>query len=420
MLDFSFSALSSENWPFSLEWLPEQVYLVGGAVRDALLSRTREYLDLDFVMPGEAVQTAERIARYYNAGFVLLDAKRQIARVVFEGITVDFARQEGETLEKDLWRRDLTMNAIAYNPRTRELIDPLAGCADLEAGIIRMVSPQNLQDDPLRLLRAYRQAAQLDFAIEAETVSTIGELAPFLSRVAAERVRTELNYLLANARGTRQLQAAWENGLLEFWFPHATREGLGRVAAVDRTLVTLAEHFAARPERPGLGELLQTSVLETQKTSRTSIAKLALLLNADPQIAEAQLLRLKYSRAEVRTAIASLRVLPQLQAGEMSLPEQYFFFRDVGEAFPTAIALAVATGVEVETIAPLIHRYLDPDDPAAHPTPLVTGKDLMKALELPSGRRIGKLLTEIQIARVEGKVSTRSGALELAKHLVRK
>ena len=414
MLDFTVSALSPETWPFSLEWLPDEVYLVGGAVRDALLSRQREYLDLDFAMPAEAVQTAENIAGYYNAGFVLLDANRQIARVVFDGITVDFARQEGETLEKDLRRRDLTMNAIAYNPRTKELIDPLGGCADLEAGIIRMVSPQNLQDDPLRLLRAYRQAAQLDFAIEPETVSAIGELAPFLSRVAAERVRGELNYLLANAKGTRQLQAAWENGLLGVWFPNATTEGLETVAEVDRTILILGERW------PELGERLQTSVLETQKTSRSSIAKLALLLNADPRLSEAELLRLKYSRAEIRTAIASLRALPQLQAGELSLREQYFFFKDVGEAFPAAVVLAVASGVAVETVAPLISRYVDPDDLAAHPTPLVTGKDLMKKLKLPSGRRIGKLLTEVQIARVEGKVSTSSEALEFAKQLVGK
>jgi tRNA nucleotidyltransferase (CCA-adding enzyme) len=61
------------------------------------------------------------------------------------------------------------MNAIAYNPHTSELIDPLNGYRDLQQGIIRMVSPKNLQDDPLRLLRAYRQAAQMGFIIEPET-----------------------------------------------------------------------------------------------------------------------------------------------------------------------------------------------------------------------------------------------------------
>jgi len=118
------SALSPQNLPFSLELLPQPAYLVGGAVRDALLGRSREYLDLDFVIPNQAVQTARKIAREYKAGFVLLDAERQIARVVFKHATVDFAQQEGTSLETDLQRRDFTVNAIAYNPYTNEIIDP--------------------------------------------------------------------------------------------------------------------------------------------------------------------------------------------------------------------------------------------------------------------------------------------------------
>ncbi|HEY9907876.1 MAG TPA: hypothetical protein V6D18_09780, partial [Thermosynechococcaceae cyanobacterium] len=107
------SALSPKTWPFELEWLPTSAYLVGGTVRDALLGRESEYLDLDFVLPEAAVETAQTIARHYRAGFVLLDAERQIARVVFPQGTVDFAQQVGPTLEADLKRRDFTVNAIA-------------------------------------------------------------------------------------------------------------------------------------------------------------------------------------------------------------------------------------------------------------------------------------------------------------------
>jgi tRNA nucleotidyltransferase (CCA-adding enzyme) len=83
-LDITSSALSPQTWPFSREWLPPQACLVGGAVRDALLGRRAEYLDLDFVLPAEAVQTARKLAKHYKAGFVVLDAQRQIARVVFD------------------------------------------------------------------------------------------------------------------------------------------------------------------------------------------------------------------------------------------------------------------------------------------------------------------------------------------------
>jgi tRNA nucleotidyltransferase (CCA-adding enzyme) len=122
MSSCSVSSLADINWPFSLELLPQPAYLVGGAVRDAMLERHSEYLDLDFVLL-DAVKTARAIARSYQAGFVLLDHQRQIARVVFPHATVDFAQQEG-SLETDLNRRDFTINAIAYNPHNGEIIDP--------------------------------------------------------------------------------------------------------------------------------------------------------------------------------------------------------------------------------------------------------------------------------------------------------
>ena len=76
MSNNSFSALSPEHWPFDLKCLSEPAYLVGGSVRDALLGRVSEYLDLDFVMLSPAVKTARKIANQYQAGFVLLDAER--------------------------------------------------------------------------------------------------------------------------------------------------------------------------------------------------------------------------------------------------------------------------------------------------------------------------------------------------------
>lgn len=410
------SVLSPENWPFNLEWLPQPAYLVGGAVRDAMLGRSCEYLDLDFVLPADAVKTARAIAHHYQAGFVLLDAERQIARVVFKQATADFAQQEGISLETDLRRRDFTVNAIAYNPHTKELIDPLQGCADLQQGLLKMVSPQNLQDDPLRLLRAYRQAAQLGFTIDADTLLVIRQLAPKLSQVAAERVRVELGYLLSNSRGTPWLIAAREGNLLATWFKNATPEQLSKLAAVDSAAVTLAETWSS------LGVKLSQVVREPLRTNWLGIAKLSCLVAPDPELAEIELIHLTYSRAEIRSVTTVLKLLPQLklkESLEISLSEQYFFFRTAAAVFPSLAALAVADGISVDAIAPLINRYLTPDDPVAHPTSLVNGKELMKALQLPPSPLIGELLTQIQLAQIEGKVSTPAEALQLATQLRR-
>ncbi|MEW6498582.1 MAG: CCA tRNA nucleotidyltransferase [Cyanobacteriota bacterium] len=413
-VDMACSVLSPGTWPFSPEWLPPEACLVGGAVRDALLGRRSEYLDLDFVLPTDAVQTAQKLATHYKAGFVVLDAERQIARVVFNEATVDLAQQEGESLETDLRRRDFTINAIAYNTHTQEFIDPLQGRADCDAGIIRMVSPENLQDDPLRLLRAYRQAAQLGFKIEPTTRLVMRQLAPLLAQVAAERVQVELGYLLKSSSGTLWLQAAWEDNLLKAWFPDATTQRLAQMAAVDRAAVVLTETW------PALGEELQSSV-SGKTASLLSLAKLVCLLPSVPEASEEQLLQLKYSRAEIRTAVKAIQHLPQLLShthSPMPIKEQYFFFQNVGAVFPVVALLAVASEMPVDQIAPLMEHYLTPDDKVAHPTPLVTGKDLMRSLNLPAGPQVGQLLTAIAVAQAEDRISTPQEALELATQMI--
>ncbi|GAX42485.1 polynucleotide adenylyltransferase region [Tolypothrix sp. NIES-4075] len=407
----NFSNLS-DNYPFSLELLPKTAYMVGGAVRDRILGRSREYLDLDFVLSCDAVKVARKIAKHHKAGFVLLDPQRQIARVVFPEATVDFAQQSGESIETDLYRRDFTVNAIAYNPHTQEIIDPLQGCADLERRLLRMISPANLKDDPLRLMRAYRQAAQLGFTIETDTHIAIRSLASHITEVAAERVRVEINYLLLNSHSTPWITYAWEDNLLVPFFKFATSESFAKLTAVDDAAVKLAENWQE------LGVKLQEYVKDTVKTTWLSIAKLACLVNQNPEVAEIELQKLTYSRAEIKGVTTALKLFPQLKSANMSLREQYFFFQEAGFVFAATAVLAVGHDILVEAIAPLIDRYLNPDDLVSHPTPLLSGKELIVALRIPASPLLGKLLMEIAVAQVEGKISTPAEAIAFARQLL--
>ncbi|TFI51969.1 CCA tRNA nucleotidyltransferase [Mastigocladus laminosus UU774] len=406
------STLAPENWPFSREFLPQPAYVVGGAVRDAILGRSREYLDLDFVLPTNAVTVAHKIAKHYKAGFVLLDPERQIARVVFPDATADFAQQEGVSLEVDLHRRDFTINAIAYNPHTQEIIDPLQGCADIKKHLLKMVSPSNLEDDPLRLLRAYRQASQLNFTIESETQATIRAFASQITRVAAERVRVELSYMLPSSQGSAWLISAGEDGLLTPFFKNAQQENFQKLLTVDTAADQLTYFW------PQLGEELQNFVRDTVKTTWLGIAKLGCLVNLNPEIAEIELQELTYSRAEIKAVTTALRLFPQLGDPLMSLREQYFLFQEAGSVFISTAVLSVTHGQSVEAIAPLMNRYLNPNDLVAHPIPLVNGKDIMLALNIPPSPLVGKLLTEIAIAQIESKIYTATEAIELAAQLI--
>ncbi len=391
--------------PFDIEFLPQATCLVGGAVRDAFLERKGNYLDLDFVVPENSIEIAKQIARHYNGGFVVLDQARQIARVVFPQATLDFALQEGDCLETDLKRRDFTINAIAYDIRQQKIIDPLGGIRDLERKIIRMVSPENLRDDPLRLLRGYRQAAQLDFKIEPETRKTIQSLAGLLSKIAAERVQTELNYLLACSLGNTWLKSAWEDGLIGLWFNQVDVDTIAELEAVEAT-----GHFLTATY-PGFGDRCNQWL---------GLAKLATLVSSDIPTAEFELERLKYSRSYIRAVLGTIKHLHHLQTltDGMSLPEQYFFFLEVKKIFPIIAVKAIAKGIPKSIIIPLVKRYLNPSDLVVYPKSLVTGNDLIRELHIKPSPAIGKLLTEIQIAYIEGKISNSHEALQFAKQLI--
>ncbi|WP_036477172.1 CCA tRNA nucleotidyltransferase [Myxosarcina sp. GI1] len=401
-LDRYFSAIAL---PFDLSCLPASAYLVGGAVRDGLLNRTKDVFDLDLVLPAKPIETAREIARRYQGGFVILDEARQIARVVFSNGTLDFALQEGDSLTADLQRRDFTINAIAYNFQTRQLVDPFGGIQALEQGKIEMISPGNLVNDPLRLLRAYRQAAQLDFSIEANTRKTIRSLGSLLPRVAAERVQTEFNYLLKSDTGNKWLEALWKDGLIQLYFPTVDAVKIQQLMAVETAVNRLKFAWNTFTERCHNWKCL---------------TKIATLVASTPEAAEAELINLKYSRAEVKAVVKTVEHLPQLQAISSlpSLREQYFFFLQTRDVFPILVARAIALGISPEITTPLIDRYLNLQDPVAYPQAIVTGNHLITKLNLKPSPLIGKLLTEIQIACLEGKISTPQEALQYAANFL--
>ena len=448
------SPLNDRSWPFSLSELPSPAYLVGGIVRDALLARRADYLDLDFVVTSGAIEIAQNIARTHQAGFVVLDAERQIARVVFPHATVDFAQQEGETLEADLQRRDFTVNAMAYNPHTHVLIDPLGGYVDLQQGCIRMVAAENLAADPLRLLRAYRQAAQLNFHLEAATQTCITQFSSLIGQVAAERVQSELSYLFHHPQGAPWILEAWQAGLLDPWFPSVTPLHLHRLQAIEPVVQILSSrwpHLGAALQPPLKSKEMANAKSEGFGRSLWGFLRLCTLLSANPVGTEGTLRKLKASRWEMRSAALLCRLVPVLHAPRITLREQYFLYKDVQNLWPVLTVLALLcranpgyleslvqstlnppnpepdppnldsllSEMDPGAIAPSLDQFFDPDNLTAHPRPLLSGRELMQALSLPSGPQVGTLLTEIQLAQAAGQVHSRDEALDLAQNLTK-
>jgi tRNA nucleotidyltransferase (CCA-adding enzyme) len=388
------NAWLEQYWPFDPNLLPEKTYLVGGAVRDALMGKARDYLDLDLVLAQGSVTTAKAIAKQCQAGFVVLDEQRQIARIVFPQGTVDFAQQEGESLAADLHRRDFTINAIAYDFRGDTLHDPLGGVQDIQDRLIKMIKEENLADDPLRLLRAYRQGSQLGFKLDHTTAIAIKKLAPRIRAIAPERIQAELNYLISAPSGHQWLSQAIDLGLLEPWLGTVSSEQLTQLKYLD--------------------EILALAIVTPLGITSTivDLAKLFILVGGDPQRVQG----LKYSRLHMQaisTAQAALALFPQETAPTPS--QQYFICQRSREHFPLTIILALIYNLN---IGYLITEYLNPDSPIAHPPRWINGKDLIKELNVNPGPVIGELLTKIDLGCVEGKVRDRESALTYAAQLL--
>lgn len=208
--------------------LESPLHLVGGAVRDALLGRPIRDLDL---VSGSARALAGRLARALGGTLVVLDEKNSVYRVAlasrFKTVRhLDIAQRQGRSLAEDLARRDFTINAIALplsprlaqGPSPRELLDPRQGLADIRRGLLRAESLALFEEDPLRLLRAFRIAAELDFAIEPATLEMISRLRHRVRRPAGERVQAELLALLSLPGCSRWLKAMDEAGILTALF----------------------------------------------------------------------------------------------------------------------------------------------------------------------------------------------------------
>ncbi len=198
-----------------------RIYLVGGTVRDHLLGR--EINDYDLVVFEDLSEFLKFLKKQYPAVtiFPLSEEDQEFRCVISDRLWLDISAPKGSSIEEDLFRRDFTLNAIAIDLTYNKVIDPLNGKRDIEQGIIRMVSAGNLIDDPLRMLRAYRFKSILGFEIEMKTRNYIKELSCILSykRIAAERIRYELELILSNKNGGEILKLMAEDDILFSIFP---------------------------------------------------------------------------------------------------------------------------------------------------------------------------------------------------------
>lgn len=445
-------------------------------MRDLLLKAT-EMKDIDIVMQSGSARVAQRFADAINGSFFFLDQGRGMSRVVRHEsgrpIQFDFADFIGPDLHADLSRRDFTMNAMAVELRDylsqgmdADIIDPFSGRDDIQNLMIRVVRPDVLDDDPLRLLRAVRFAAQLRFTIEPKTAAYIMRRSHLISGPAPERIKDELFQILSSRGAADNLLLMDSLGMLLRIFPElAPLKGFapGRyhvydvlihsiktadyVDGVVDDLPRIAPAFAAKVSRH-LEDPME------QFVDRKAALRFACLLHdiAKPETFTEKdghirfhghdalgaekagdiCRRLRLSRGVeslVTKAIRHhMRLFQLATPGGPSSHAMFRYCRDLGDDLPESIVLALADSRSTFENMPA-EKFLDTEKYAAYvleyyyrrflkteEKPLVTGQDLI-ALGLSPGPRFKEILDEIRERRAEGTILTRDEALAYIERL---
>lgn len=389
-----------------------QGYVVGGCLRDLLLGR--EVNDVDIAVAGDAEAFPRQFARECGGAFFWLDRVRGHSRVVIKGggepATFDFVPLRGKEIVADVALRDFTINALAVPLRGEPgLIDPLGGAADIRAKVVRRCSASAFRDDPLRLVRAFRFAATLGFRIESATLAAILDLAPLVANVAGERIRDELFRILQMPEAGSYFPLMGDAGLLEGLFGQLSSrispaaEAIDRVENVVRSLSRLGDEATAK------GGIRLREEIQMGITVQ-SLMKLAAFLDAAEMEPKGATDRLRLGKAAGQLVERLYRACSFPQADHCDDVSAYRLFNDCDPAGLEIPLLLLARGRLTESSCRELARYYLRRHIQRGGNLLLTGAEIMELLSTPPCRIVGETQELLRKAQCTGEVRTNAEA----------
>lgn len=458
------------------------LYLVGGYLRDLLLDRPKaKRVDLDLVIWGDAEQFGHDVARALQGSLIRFDSEtvRTIIRSEEMIVQIDINRPKGETIEDDLAARDFTVNALAVRidtsdsrptaPDTLRVIDPTGGLIDLREKRLRADTPSAFNRDPLRLIRAVRLAAELDFTIEETTQRWIIERASLLGTVAGERLRTELFRILDTVPAAPWIEYLDTLQLLKALIPEVEmlksvpasmphrlplwEHSLQTLRSVELLLMNLEQLFPK--DAPWLCEQLhqeleagiaETAILkllgflhdvgkpETRSIQSNGRVRFLGHEQAGLPILTRLCERLRFGRRAESLVIDierhHLRPIHLSSRTTVTTKAQYRFFRELGHVAPIVLLhswadLLATIGEETEEFIRHqeflreMFRFYRTEFLTSLVKPILRGDDLIEAFGVAPGPFLGFVLDHLQEAQATGLINSREEALTyVQEHLV--
>lgn len=440
-----------------------EIYLVGGTVRDFYMGLESTDRDI-IVMDEDARDFALKLSELFQATFVPLDEENKIYRIVLPDKInyIDVTNPVGDSIEKDLMRRDLTINAIAVNIRTGELIDISGGVTDIMNKCINYVNELNFVDDPLRLLRVYRFQALYGFQLAPETINAVCKYSDLIHKPAVERINYELLKLFGGDYAHIALENMNKTWILEEIFPfvkelkqvppnshhhldlfHHSIETVKQVQVLYNEAPDEVKEHLSRIDFGGFSRLahlkLAAFMHDIGKFSTWTIeegkhrfikhddvgSKMSVKILKDLHFSNKQI---DYISSMIKYHIYPSHVMTSPQITEKIMMR---YVRKMDTNSIDAIILAQADRLSargpeitdqivernITSLNMLLRFYLEARETLKPLPKLLSGNDVMQILNIKPSKRLGEIMDALHEAQISGDVITKEHAIEFVKNM---
>jgi len=354
------TSIKFHNLDLILGFLPQGSYLVGGYIRDIILGRETEKVDIDIVVPLNAIEIAKKIAENIGSKFIILDESREVVRIILNHIYIDIANQVTSTIEGDLCSRDFSINSIAFLFDKKRLFDPLNGLKDLEISLLRTHSEKNLLNDPLRILRCFRFVSELNLKIDFNLITFIEKNKGKLYLVAKERINYEIQKIVNGANA------------------------LDAVLLIKKLNIFGTDNLSEDSFFLDLEKINYSELNQKEKEKFLPSFFIAQILDV------LSLEKLKFSKAEIEKTKLVRKwhfLLEKKNIAQFTESDRFALHKEL-EMFLPLFIFYLPQNLRLDWL----HRWRDNDDKLFHPSNLLNGDVIKKNFKINDGPLLGELL----------------------------